>query len=116
MIELAVSDETWSMVALAGFTGIGSMIKMYIDYRKIQAAEAREHELKMLHAKSEAALRASIVGVERHKKTMTSDSQLELAKAIRDAAIEESAEDHLLTHLDQITNTRGTQFYNPKKI
>lgn len=99
----------------------GSLIKIYIDYKakknaldRADKAEARNHELELIKAKSDAAVRATVVGIERHKKTMTPEASKALAKSIQDAAIEESAEDFLNQHVEKITETKGTRFYSPE--
>ena len=118
-----MEDATLYTLILSGIGAIGTAIKIYLDYKskkdaleRADKAEARNHELELIRVKSEAALRASVVGIERHKKTMTVEGQLALAKAIQDAAIEESAEDFLQHHVDSITKKAGTKFYNPEEL
>lgn len=118
-----MEDATFYTLIASGIGAIGSFVKMYIDYRakkdaleEKDRAEARAHELELIKAKSDAAVRATVVGIERHKKTMTPEDQLALAQAIQDAAIEESAEDFLNQHVNTITKTAGTKFYSPKKL
>lgn len=118
-----MEDATLYTLILAVLGAIGSAIKMVIDYRakkdaldRADKAEARNHELDLIKTKSQAALRASVVGIERHKKTMTPEGQLALAKAIQDAAIEESAEDFLSEHVSKITKKAGTKFYSPVEL
>ena len=118
-----MEDLTLYALIGSGIAGVGSAIKIYIDYKgkknaldRADKAEARNHELELIKAKSDAALRASVVGIERHKKTMTPEAQKALAKCIQDAAIEESAEDFLSKHVNQITKAKGTEFYSPEAL
>ena len=118
-----MEDATLYTIVIAVIGAIGSGIKIYVDYKRnknaldrADKAEVRAHELNLIKTKSEAALRASVVGIERHKKTMTPEGQLALAKAIQDAAIEESAEDFLSEHVSEITKKAGTQFYSPAEL
>ena len=118
-----MEDATLYTLILSGIGAIGTAIKIYVDYKgkkdaleRADKAEAREHELKLIKVKSDAAMRATVVGIERHKKTMTPESQLALAKAIQDAAIEESAEDFLSEHVSKITKKAGTAFYSPEEL
>ena len=105
--------------AIALITGaIGAAIKMYLDYRKARdekeradRAEERSHELELIQVKSDAAIRATIVGIERHKKTLTAEEQRRLAASIQEAAVEESAEDHLNSRVLEVTKRRGTRYY-----
>lgn len=125
-----MEGETILAIAIAVTGAIGSALVKFFDWKKNQAAQLaaehqaqRVHELELAKMKAEAAqklsdtaLRASIVGIERHKRTMTPEGQVALAKAIQDAAIEESAEDHLNQHVDKITKKTGTQFYSPEEL
>jgi len=118
-----MEDATLYTIVIAVIGAIGSAIKIYVDYKRNQnaldradMAEVRAHELNLIKTKAEAALRASVVGIERHKKTMTPESQLALSKSIQDAAIEESAEDFLSAHVDKITKKAGTEFYSPAEL
>ncbi len=125
-----MEGETWLAIAIAVTGAIGSGIKIFFDWRKARDlqnvadhAADREHELEMAKLQAEAtqklsetALRASIVGIERHKKTMTPDQQKLLTLAIQDAAIEESCEGHLSEHVLKITERKGTKFYSPEAI
>ena len=118
-----MEDATlYSLIGSAILAG-GSAIKIYLDYRakadaleRADRAEARSHELELIKVKSDAAVRATVVGIERHKKTMDVDAQKALAKAIQDAAIEESAEGFLSEHVAAITKNKGTKYYNPEEL
>lgn len=125
-----MAGETWLAIVVAIIGAVGSAIKMFFDWRKArdmqeaadQAAQ-RTHELELakLHAEaaqklSETALRASIVGIERHKKTMTLEQSQNLAQSIKDAAIEESVQGHLSEHVLKITERKGTRFYSPDAV
>jgi hypothetical protein len=118
-----MEDATLYTLIASGIGAVGTAIKIYVDYKRnknaldrADKAEARAHELNLIKTKSDAALRASVVGIERHKKTMTLEGQLALAKSIQDAAIEESAEDFLSESVDKITKKAGTKFYSPEEL
>ncbi len=125
-----MEGETWLAIIVAVIGAIGSGIKMFFDWRKARdlqevadRAAQREHDLELakLQAQaaqklSETALRASIVGIERHKRTMTLEQSLSLSQAIQDAALEEDVEGHLSAHVLKITEQKGTKFYSPEAI
>lgn len=118
-----MEDATLYTLIASGIGAAGTAVKIIIDYRakkdamdRAEKAEARAHELELIKTKSQAAIRASIVGIERHKKTMTVEGSRALAKAIQDAAIEESAEEFLSEHVEQITTKAGTKFYSPAEL
>ena len=118
-----MEDVTLYTLVLSGIGAAGSAIKMYFDHLakrdardEKDKAEARAHELELIKVKTDAAIRATVVGIERHKKTMTPEMSNALSKAIQDAAIEEEAEGLLQDHVADITEIKGTRFYSPKKL
>lgn len=118
-----MEDTSMYALGIAGIGALGSAIKIYFDYRAkkdaLELAEKerqRAHELELLKAKSDAGLRATIVGIERHKQTMTPEQRLLLNQAIQDAALEESAEDLIKHHVNEITKLKGTKFFNPEEL
>lgn len=121
--EAGIAAETWLAIVTIIVGAIGSSIKMFFDWRAKRDAAKQAHELKLAKLEAEAAqkraetaLQASIVGIERHKKTMTEEDAKLLAKAIQEAAIEENVEDHLQLNVNEITKRKGTKFYSPEAI
>lgn len=118
-----MESETWVVIITLIVGAIGSGLKMFFDWRAKKAAAEQAHELRLAKLEAEAAqkraetaLQASIVGIERHKKTMTEDDAKLLAKAIQDAAVEEDVEDHLQQNVVLITERKGTKFFSPDAI
>jgi hypothetical protein len=108
---------------LAAITAIGSVIKMYLDYRtkkdaldRADHAEQRAQEIELAKIKADAAVRANIVGFERRKQHMPEEERKLLAQSIHLAAEEEDAADYLKTQVMEITERSGTQFFDPKKL
>ena len=95
---------------------IGSAVKIAFDYLEKKSIREEATKLQQEKIKAEAAVRASVVGIERFKKTMTaSDSEL-LSQSIKEAALEEAADDFLTEQVETITKRGGTRFFDPKKI
>lgn len=95
---------------------VGSAVKIAFDYLEKKSIREEKTKLEQEKIKAEAAVRASVVGIERFKKTMTaSDSKL-LSQTIKEAALEESADDFLNEQVNNITKRGGTRFFDPRKI
>jgi hypothetical protein len=108
---------------LAAITAIGSVVKMYFDYKtkkdaldRANHAEEMATQIELAKIKAEAAVRANVVGLERVKSSLGDEASKTISQSIHIAAEEEDAAEYLKSQVFEITKESGTRFFNPKKI
>lgn len=104
------------MLATMILGAIGSALKIMFDYLDKKSMREEKTKVEQEKIKAEAAVRASVVGIERYKKTMTASESRLLSDAIKEAAQEEDVDDFLSEQVDNVTKKKGTRFFNPEKI